>query len=366
MVGWAGQWRQQSDQFDWFSAYLKERNLDTQWRAATFGFTALLAALPIVMIWSPAGPDHTATVWLSIVAAAFGVVGASLWLTRWPTRRQSLLFCLMASASIAVACLAQSNPYAGLEGCHTFAVIGGFIAYFHTANHLAANLAVTAACTAILAVRLATATGDLPLVAASLITIAALNVGVPFGIHSLVHTLRTDLRSSDRDSLTGLLNRRSFYHSAYELLMGHYGAADTHLIIVMVDLDHFKQINDTHGHAAGDQALVSVGTALVETCRSAAVIGRAGGEEFVIADIDSAANPAAMAERLRHAIAALPIEVTASIGTASAPLDTGTVTPDQQLIDGLVRTADAAMYSAKRAGGNQIRHLADVTPMDPA
>jgi diguanylate cyclase (GGDEF)-like protein len=364
MVGWAGQWRQQSDQFDWFSAYLKDRNLDTPWRMATGGFTILLATLPVMMIWSPAGPDRHATVVLSIVAAVFGVIGASLWLTRWPTRRQSLLFCLMASASIAATCLAQSDPFEGLAGCHTFAVIGGFIAYFHTARHLAVNLAVAMACTAILAARLADATGDVPLVVASLITITAINVGVPFGIYSLVYTLRTDLLSSDRDSLTGLLNRRPFYRSAHELLMTHHGSAGSYLIVLMVDLDNFKRLNDTHGHAAGDQALVSVGTALLETCRSAAVIGRTGGEEFVIADIDDTAVPEALAERLRRAIAALPIHITASIGTASVPLTT--VEADRQLINSLVRTADTAMYSAKRAGGDQICHLAEVTPLDPA
>src|SRR6201996_9352156 len=192
MARWASQWWQQSDQFDWFSAYLQDRNLETQWRAATFGCTALLAALPILMLGSPAGPNHSATVWLSIAAAASGAISATLWLRRWPTRRQSLLLCLMGSASIAAICLAQSNPYAGLEGCHVFAVIGGYIAYFHTSKLLASNLVVAVTCSAILAERLAAVSGDLSLVAASLITVGALNIGVPFGIQSLVHSLRTD------------------------------------------------------------------------------------------------------------------------------------------------------------------------------
>ena len=357
MVRWARRWWQQSDQFDWFSAYLQDRNLETQWRAATFGCAVLLAALPILMLGSPAGPNHIATVWLSIIAAASGAISASLWLRRWPTRRQSLLLCLMAIASIAAICLAQSNPYVGLEGCHIFAVIGGYIAYFHTARLLVGNLAVALSCSAILAERLTAASGDLSLVAASLITIAALNIGVPFGIHSLVHTLRNDLRSSDRDSLTGLLNRRSFYHSAYELVMRHHGSPDRYLVVAMVDLDNFKQLNDAQGHAAGDQALVDVSATLRNHCGAAAVIGRAGGEEFVIADIDSVSNPAAMAERLRQAIAGLPIQITASIGTASAPVDTDV---DRGLIDGLVGAADAAMYDAKRAGGNRVRHRDDV------
>jgi hypothetical protein len=72
VVRWARRWWEQSDQFDWFSAYLEDRKLETQWRAATFGFTLLLAALPIVMLGSPAGPNHIATVWLSMVAADSG------------------------------------------------------------------------------------------------------------------------------------------------------------------------------------------------------------------------------------------------------------------------------------------------------
>ncbi len=357
MVRWAHQWWKQSDQFDWFTAYLQDRNLETQWRAATFGFATLLSALPILMLGSPAGPNHIATVWLSIVAAASGAISATLWLRRWPTRRQSLLLCLMASAAIAAICLAQSNPYVGLEGCHVFAVIGGYIAYFHTTKLLVGNLAAALACSTILAGRLAAISGDLSLVAASLITVTALNIGVPFGIHSLVHTLRTDLRSSDSDSLTGLLNRRAFYQSAYELLMRHHGDADRYLVVAMVDLDNFKQLNDAQGHAAGDQALIDVSATLRHHCPVSAVIGRAGGEEFVIAAIDGVTNPAAMAERLRQAIADLPIRITASIGTAGAPVDADV---DRRLIDGLVEAADAAMYEAKRAGGNQIRHRDEV------
>ncbi len=364
MYQWIDRWRQQSDQFDWFSAYLSDRKIETQWRGATFSFTMLLAALPVVMLWSPDGPDTAATVALSLVAAVFGVAGATLWLIRWPTRRQSVLFCLMGSGSITASCLAQSNPFAGLGGCHTFAVVGGFIAYFHSPRHLAANLVLALTCTAILAHRLAVATGDIALVVASLITITAVNVGVPFGIHSLVHTLRADLRSTDRDSLTGLLNRRSFYHSAHELLIQHRQSPGKYLIVAMIDLDNFKQLNDTQGHAAGDAALVSVSAALLENCRNTAVIARAGGEEFVIADTDTTADPSAMAERLRQAIAALPMRITASIGTASATLNDLAARADRQLIDALMRDADTAMYDAKRDGGNRICHRAYVSQVD--
>jgi diguanylate cyclase (GGDEF)-like protein len=220
-----------------------------------------------------------------------------------------------------------------------------------------ANFTLAAACTGFMAYRVAVETGDIALVVGGLLIGGALNIGVPFGIESLVHTLRADVRSAGHDPLTGLLNRRSFYPSAHELLMGRLPDADTHLIVAVVDLDDFKQVNDTLGHAAGDQVLISVAAALRDNSSPTAVIGRVGGEEFAIADIGSPTQPDVMAERLRQAIAALPWQITASIGTASAPSKTAGAHPNE-LIDSLILTADAAMYQAKRAGGNQTQHSA--------
>jgi diguanylate cyclase (GGDEF)-like protein len=361
MIESTSRWWQQADHFDWFSAYLQERGLQTLWRALTFGFTASLAVVPVLLLGSPTGPDNTVTSTVSIVAALCGAVSGLLWLTRWPTRRQSALFAVLATSSIAATCFAQSDPYASLMGCTTFAIIGGFVAYFHTVRLVAFILAVSTACSAIGAYRLFASTGDLPLVCSALLIVLALNSGVPFGIHSLAHNLRRDLMSSGHDPLTGLLNRRAFYPAAYELLMRSHGSG-THLVVTVIDLDSFKNLNDTQGHAVGDQALASVGAALRDNCPNTAVIGRAGGEEFVIADSGSEANPAAMAERLRRAISAVPVPITASIGTASAPLNSASTNANLELIDSLIRTADAAMYDAKRAGGDRVCHRSQLVP----
>jgi len=362
MARWSGHWLKQPDQYDWLSAYLNERGLQVLWRRATFGFTVTTAALPIVLLWSPFGPDNPVRVALAVAAAVVAMAGGFLWLVHWPTRRQSVIFSAMATVAIAATCFAFSNPYSGLGACATFAVIGGFSAYFHTIGHVLANLGVATVCSAIMAYRLIDTTGDVALTIASLVSVASLNIGVPFGILSLVHTFRTDLRGSDRDSLTGLLNRRSFHSSVYELMMVHQSPAGVYLVIAMIDLDNFKQLNDTRGHAAGDQALVSVGAALRENCRSTAVIGRVGGEEFVVADIDTVANPAEMAEQLREAIETIPLPVTASIGTAGAPLETDSARDNLQLINDLIRTSDTAMYEAKRAGGNRVCHYPRLLP----
>ncbi|MFI5508347.1 GGDEF domain-containing protein [Mycobacterium sp. NPDC051804] len=352
----------QPAQYDWLSAYLNERGLQELWRRATFGFTVTTSALPIVMLWSPFGPDNPVRVALAVAAAAIAVAGSFLWLLRWPTRRQSVIFSTMATVAIAATCFAFSNPYSGLGACATFAVIGGFAAYFHTIGHVLANLGVATMCSAIMAYRLIDTTGDVALTIASLVSVASLNIGVPFGILSLVHTLRTDLQGSDRDSLTGLLNRRSFHNSVYELMMLHKSPAAIYVVMAMIDLDNFKQLNDTRGHAAGDQALVSVSAALRENCRSTAVIGRVGGEEFVVADIDTVSNPARLAEGLRRAIEEIPLPVSASIGTAGAGLQTDSTRDTLQLIDDLIRTSDTAMYEAKRAGGNRVRHYPTLLP----
>ncbi len=146
----------------------------------------------------------------------------------------------------------------------------------------------------------------------------------------------------------------------HELLTLHGRSTDKYLVIAVIDLDDFKKVNDTQGHAVGDQALVAVGTALEENCSSSAVIGRVGGEEFVIVDTDSSPNPMRMAERLRQAIAAVPFPITASIGTSGAALDTSVA--DTQLIDDLISTSDAVMYEAKRAGGNRVCHYPALVP----
>lgn len=356
MTGRTAGWWRQVDQFDWFSVYLHDRGLQLQWRLATFVFTVLLAALPLVMLGSSLGPDSSLTRGVAIAAGVCGFSAALLWLFRWPTRRQSVLYNAVCAVCTAAGCLALSSPYAGLMGCTIFAVIGGFLAYFHVLAHVIGNCALAMLCAAITANRLVADTGDISLAAASLLTVIALNFGVPFGIHSLVHTLRIDLRNSDRDPLTGLLNRRSVYNAVHEIAFAQQGSAGVRLNVTMIDLDKFKKLNDTRGHAVGDAALASVSAVLRDNCGSDAVIGRLGGEEFVIADAQPADVHARTAERIRAGIAATPFQITASLGTCTVVVEPGTAMVHPEFVDRLIRVADAAMYESKRAGGDRVRH----------
>lgn len=351
---------QQTHQFDWLSTYIRDRGLRRRWQWVTALYTAVLAALPLLMIWSPNGPDHMLSRLIAVGTAAIGFLSALVWLVHWPTRRQSSLFLLAASGVTGLGCSSLSNPYSALMGCVIFAVLGGFIAYFHTLRYVVGNFVVCAVFAAVFAFRLIKDTGDIALAAAAVLTVAALNTGVPFGIRSLVHALRSDLTVSDHDSLTGLHTRRAFYRSAHGLIRQR--AVGSHLVVLVIDLDNFKLLNDTWGHALGDRALARVGAALRDNCPSAAVIGRLGGEEFVVADIHSTPRPADLAERIRRAIAALPYPTTASIGSANAPLDGAGTTPDPRFLDDVIVAADLAMYAAKRAGGNQACHYTDLHP----
>jgi diguanylate cyclase (GGDEF)-like protein len=127
-------------------------------------------------------------------------------------------------------------------------------------------------------------------------------------------------------------------------------------VIAMLDLDKFKTLNDTKGHAVGDRALVSVGRALRDSTRHCAVAARAGGEEFLIADLLTGSDATVLAERLRLAVLRTPWRLSASIGTVTVAVAALPAHARPDALDNLIAIADDAMYEAKRAGGNQSRN----------
>jgi diguanylate cyclase (GGDEF)-like protein len=160
-------------------------------------------------------------------------------------------------------------------------------------------------------------------------------------------------RLAERDSLTGLLNRRA-WTTRVEALVEHAFDNGHHLTLLFLDLDHFKSLNDCHGHAAGDAALTRVAETLRRTLRPGDIISRFGGEEFVAALPDCAHEGAHLiAERVRAGIAGLKIPIDANGRQLTASIGVATLRHPEKT-DSLLARADRAMYAAKSSGRNRV------------
>lgn len=189
--------------------------------------------------------------------------------------------------------------------------------------------------------------------------VAAALIYIPLAIvmDHLISVWRKDERSlheaAQLDSLTGAYTR-GFAMEVMQRALIKARADDRNFAVLMLDLDHFKRINDAHGHARGDLVLQQTTRAVQSTLRSGDVVGRFGGEEFVVllpgADVEQAMGAA---ERCRLAVESMEIpgapylSVTASVGVAAFP-DHG------DDLDTLLRASDAAMYAAKARGRNRV------------
>ncbi|GAA4978912.1 sensor domain-containing diguanylate cyclase [Kineococcus glutinatus] len=174
----------------------------------------------------------------------------------------------------------------------------------------------------------------------------AAHAALAMGRATLVHRLRL---AAGTDGLTGLANRRTFDAG----LDGHLARAErtgSPCSVLLIDLDHFKSVNDRHGHLAGDEVLTALAGVLAAGSRPGDLPARYGGEEFAVVLPDTDADAAtAVAERLRAAVERMPasVPVTASVGVA-------TCGPRHRTAVELLAAADEALYEAKAAGRNRV------------
>lgn len=170
-----------------------------------------------------------------------------------------------------------------------------------------------------------------------------------------IEDLQASLREQAiRDPLTGLFNRR-YLDETLPRELARAERDERPISIIMLDIDHFKALNDLHGHTAGDQVLVRLAQILIANIRPADFVTRYGGEEFLITLIDTSVEAAAFrAESWLRAVqhdpviyAGQPLEITLSAGVAGYPADGCEV-------KALIEKADAALYAAKAAGRNRV------------
>ncbi|BBZ46709.1 GGDEF domain-containing protein [Mycobacterium parmense] len=348
-------WWSQPDQFDWITSFLLQRGMLRPARMIMSVVAGSSALVPLTVLPSQSHPTAVQVV-TAVFGAAVTVGMTAMWLTRWPTRRQSQAGAVIGALCIGGWSLIQPTAALAALACTAMAVTGGYMAFFHSLRLLLVNALVATVLAATVVLRLAIEVNVATAVSA-LWVINFVNLSIPLAIWGISQAMGLYAQRSEEDALTGLLNRRAFT-AAVAVRLANPPQAHTHLAVVMIDLDNFKRINDTHGHPAGDRALRSVAELLRAHTPADAVICRAGGEEFLVAVTAADADVWPLTARFCDAFAGLSPKITASIGSASTALHLLTGPDVARLIDELVVSADRAMYAAKRNGGNQACHSA--------
>lgn len=155
------------------------------------------------------------------------------------------------------------------------------------------------------------------------------------------------------DELTGLANRRRFFEVAdRDVVAAHRG--ERPLVAMMVDIDHFKQVNDTYGHPTGDDVIAEVARRLAATVGGSDVVGRYGGEEFALVLPDFAAG-SDLPERLRDCVAGTPVPTRSGPLPVTVSIGLTHLAPGDANVAALLARADQALYTAKREGRNCVR-----------
>lgn len=348
-------WLDRPDQFDAVTAFLYDRGAiyPARLMLAVVSGSAALATLALVVPFYREVALSFATV-VALAGCALSWAMVWFWLTRWPTRRQSRFLLTIGSACIVAWSVVQPNSALAALACAAVPITSGYAAFFHSNRALVLNIVAGLAASACVAYRLGVDVGISTAIAA-LWLLWLLNIIAPTAIRGISRAMSAYAIRCDVDPLTGLLNRRGFLDVVERRLINDPASGGSYLVVIMVDLDDFKRINDTLGHAEGDRVLLGVADILREHAPPASAICRAGGEEFLVAAMSWSDDAAVIAAPLCEAITTRLGAVSASIGVATAARrQVRAAAARADAIGDLVTAADLAMYQAKRSGGNRV------------
>lgn len=332
---------------------LREGRIMRAFSRVVAGACFVAAGLLVIVQFHPAGPVSPVARWAHVIALVTAVGYGLRWLLgRFPGYRQAVVFVVWADCAAAVGAAALSETEARLGATLYLGIVGIFAAFLLGARILYAHcifgISVIGLITAWAMLKEHTGFFDLFVF---YMPAVAWVVGVPLGGLALIEGGRRAIgrtaRSARYDPLTGLRNRRGLY-AAIDVAVQRR-APSTVVVMAVCDIDRFKALNDVHGHAVGDAALIEMAARLRTLANPDEITARIGGDELVLVVFRAGADAAAeVGDRLmpltRNEIDS--IVLTASIGIATQ------VTSDRYFsIDDVLRHADAAMYEAKRSGG---------------
>jgi diguanylate cyclase (GGDEF)-like protein len=365
-------WVDPDDEFEWHRTFAEANGLTGQRRVHVALLAFALAGAGLALQQSPAGSPSGWESAVGYVAAGWAaVVGVMFLLVAWPCRRVSYGIVVSADLGITAVLATYQNGPLRLAGCVWFAVVGAYVTFTHgRVTHALHSIWAAGTVAGFGAWACASDGADIGVCIALMLAMACVVVAIPLMAQPHRDALRANLEHSQSlatyDPLTGLLNRRGLEAAAIAVVDRARESSNA-LVVMVLDLDAFKTINDNYGHRRGDQVLAEVAHRLEATLRRGAVLARTGGEEFVILDAVARSDVALLAERLRRAVheADYEITVTTSIGIAVIGPRELDRTPAQGLestLDQWFHDADAAMYAAKQRGGNQVRVATEATP----
>jgi GGDEF domain-containing protein len=342
------------DHYYWLTALLAARGARTMACRTIAVIILVLGSLQLMLMLSPAGPHGRTNQLLAVGVAVGAVVMGWCWLRPWwPTSTESKVCGILAAACISVACLIQADVLLGLLASTAFAVLNCVTALLHSGRLLAVTCTVSAVTVGVLTVRLAQTDVVLALGGAVIVVVA--NVFVVVVSRMVMRMVDAKMLSGDLDPLTGLSNRGAFDDQFAMLIGTRSRDDDRHVVVLVINLDGYSAVTSVRGAVGGKRARIAVGERLRKTVRREAILAHVDEADFLVADVFTTADPAPLAERVRAALYAAPLRLTASIGAVCTPLRPLSGAAPPEVLDELLRIATAAMEDVRRAGGNAIR-----------
>lgn len=313
-----------------------------------------MLVLAILVQLHPLGPPTPSLRVVHAAVAATAVVVGPLWIVRpWPSHRWALAFVAWADVSIAICGIVLGGPSAQINTTIHMGLVGVFAAFLLGMRVLAVHCAfATLVITGLTAEAILHGHGTLLdlfiYYSPALTTVVLLPVIIQAVIEAGRRSIGRTARDAIRDPLTGLLNRRGM-RTTVRSTVNTLSSSDL-MMVAVVDLDRFKELNDAQGHTAGDAALLDMARHLRSIVRkNGDLVARTGGDEFaVVAYLESDDGLPGFVQRCTQ-LHADPTLIGTSIGIAW-----GTIDGEDFDLDVLIRRADAAMYLAKQQGGGRI------------